>query len=197
MGGGTQASTVARARARLIPTATQIASANATAQATFLQVFANATFPATFSQAANDREENLNDFYFASKQKDVQANVVMICSILESVQDDPHGDYIDVQDEGLAGLPISIMTRLCIIHLQHENGYARARTLAKQCLEDRRRLDVQAIRGHTQMTEVYTPSGLGADHVAQDGLAHLDTTVWLGGYRQYWLNCPGGLGQVP
>jgi len=28
------------------------------------------------------------------------------------------------------------------------------------------------------MTEVDTPSGLGADHVAQDGLAHLDTTVW-------------------
>ena len=55
---------------------------------------------------------------------------------------------------------------------------ARARTLAKQCLENRRRLDVQAIRGHTQMTEVDTPSGLGADHVAQDGLAHLDTTVW-------------------
>jgi hypothetical protein len=115
MGGGTQAPTVARARARLIPTATQIASArNATAQATSLQVFANVTFPATFSQADNDREENLNDFYFASKQKDVQANVVMICSILESVQDDPHGDYIDVQDEGLAGLPISIMTRLAL-----------------------------------------------------------------------------------
>jgi hypothetical protein len=65
---------------------------------------------------------------------------------------------------------------------RYENGYARARTLAKQCLENRRRLDVQAtqaIRGHTQMTEVeHTPSGLGADHVAQDGLAHLDTTVW-------------------
>jgi hypothetical protein len=56
-----------------------------------------------------------------------------------------------------------------------------ARTLAKQCLENRRRLDVQKIRGHTQMTEVDTPSGLGADHVAQDGLAHL----WIqqfGGY---------------
>ena len=69
MGGGTQAFNAARARARLIPTATQIVSANATAQATFLQVFANVTFPATFSQAANDREENLTDFYFASKQK--------------------------------------------------------------------------------------------------------------------------------
>ena len=68
---------------------------------------------------------------------------------------------------------------------RYENGYARARTLAKQCLENRRRLDVQAIRGHTQMTEVDTPSGLGADHVAQDGLAHLDTTVW-------WL-CSTGL----
>ena len=44
--------------------------------------------------------------------------------------------------------------------------------------ENRRRLDVQAIRGHTQMTEVDTPSGLGADHVAQDGLAHLDTVVF-------------------
>ena len=68
---------------------------------------------------------------------------------------------------------------------RYENGYARARTLAKQCLVNRRRLDVQAIRGHTQMTEVDTPSGLGADHVAQDGLAHLDTTVW-------WL-CSTGL----
>ena len=89
MGGGTQAFNAARARARLIPTATQIVSANATAQATFLQVFANVTFPATFSQAANDREENLTDFYFASKQNEVKANVVMICSILDSVQDDP------------------------------------------------------------------------------------------------------------
>ena len=48
---------------------------------------------------------------------------------------------------------------------RYENGYARARTLAKQCLENRvqnrRRLDVQAIRGHMQMTEVDTPSGLG------------------------------------
>ena len=118
MGGGTQASNAARARARLIPTATQIASANATAQATFLQVFANVTFPATFSQAANDREENLNDFYFASKKDDVQANVVVICSTPDSAHEDPREDYIDVQDDDLAGLPISIMTRLCIVHLQ-------------------------------------------------------------------------------
>ena len=133
MGGGTQAFNAARARARLLPTANQIVSANATAQATFLQVFANVTFPATFSQPANDREENLNDFYFASKQKDVQANVVMICSILDSVHEDPHDDYIDVQDEGLVGLPISIMTRLCIIHshpIPQHNG-APLRTAVK------------------------------------------------------------------
>jgi hypothetical protein len=54
----------------------------------------------------------------------------------------------------------------------YENGYARARALARQCLEGRWRLDVQAIGGHMQMTEV------GADHVAQDGLAHSDTAVW-------------------
>ena len=54
----------------------------ATAQATSLQVLANATFPAAFSQAASDREEGLSDFYFVSKKDEVQANVVMICSIM-------------------------------------------------------------------------------------------------------------------
>jgi hypothetical protein len=90
----------------------------ATAQATSLQVLANATFPAALSQAASDREESLSDFYFVSKKDEVQANVVMICSIIDSAHEDPRDDYIDVQDEGLAGLPISIMTRLCIVHLQ-------------------------------------------------------------------------------
>jgi hypothetical protein len=77
MGGGAQVFAAARARAKLIPTATQIASANATAQATFLQVFANVTFPASFPQAASDREESLSDFYYVSKKDEVQANVVM------------------------------------------------------------------------------------------------------------------------
>jgi hypothetical protein len=49
MGGGTQAFSAARARAKLIPTAAQVTSATASAQETFLQVFAEVTFPAALS----------------------------------------------------------------------------------------------------------------------------------------------------
>jgi hypothetical protein len=37
---------------------------------------------------------------------------------IDSAHEDPRDDYIDVQGEYLAGLPISIMTRLCIVRLQ-------------------------------------------------------------------------------
>jgi hypothetical protein len=48
-----------------------------------------------------------------------------------------------------------------------------------------------------QMTEVDTPSGMGVDHAAQDGLAHLDTAVWWRYSTGLIALVAGGLRQAP
>jgi hypothetical protein len=103
------------AKARLLPTAAQIVVATTSTQQTFLRVLADVRFPAGLSQAEEAREERLFTFYNVTGKTEVAQNASLICKILDDVFDDPNDEFHDVETE-LAGLPVSILSRLFILH---------------------------------------------------------------------------------
>ena len=103
------------AKARLLPTAAQIVLASPSAQQTFLRVLADVRFTAGLSQAEEAREERLFTFYNVTGKTEVTQNASLICKILDEVFGDPNEEFCDVETD-LAGLPVSILSRLFILH---------------------------------------------------------------------------------
>jgi hypothetical protein len=73
------------AKARLLPTAAQIALATTSAQHTFLRVLADVRFTAELSQAEEAREERLFTFYHVTGKPEVVRNASLICTTLDEV----------------------------------------------------------------------------------------------------------------
>ena len=103
------------ARAKLIPTAAQIALVDAETQQDFLFMFARVRLPADLTQSEEQREEQLFTFFNSSTKKAIKSAVCLICEILDSIWEDANQEFHDV-DPKLAGLPVSILTRIFLMH---------------------------------------------------------------------------------
>jgi hypothetical protein len=103
------------ARAKLIPTAAQIAVANAEVQQDFLFMLARVRLPADFPQSEEQRKERLFTFYNRSTKAAIKSAVCLICKILDSIWADTNQEFHDV-DAAMAGLPVSILTRIFLMH---------------------------------------------------------------------------------
>jgi hypothetical protein len=105
------------AKAKPIPSAAQIALADPEVQQDFLNLFACVRFPTDFPQTEVQREERLFTFYNKGGKTAIKGAVCLIsliCLVLGDIWVDPSQEYYDVQQE-LAGLPVSIVTRLSLI----------------------------------------------------------------------------------
>jgi hypothetical protein len=103
------------ARAKPIPSAAQIALADAEVQQDFLFMFARVRFPTDFPQSEEQREERLFTFYNRGGKTAIKSAVCLICEISDSIWADTNQEFHDVQPE-LAGLLVSIITRPLLMH---------------------------------------------------------------------------------
>jgi hypothetical protein len=73
------------AKAKLIPSAAEIALADPEVQQDFLNLFARGRFPTDFPQTEVQREERLFTFYNKGDKTAIKESVCLICLVLDDI----------------------------------------------------------------------------------------------------------------
>jgi hypothetical protein len=87
------------AKAKLIPSAAEIALADPEVQQDFLNLFARGRFPTDFPQTEVQREERLFTFYNKGDKTAIKESVCLICLVLDDIWIDPSQEYYYVQQD--------------------------------------------------------------------------------------------------